>query len=372
MRSTPLVWLVLLVLVPQLAMAVGTCTLDQDIYYSGETATLECLCTSATEHNAAGYIVFKNNNGSILQNVSTNSGQCTTSPFGDSYTFTQTNINGSAYFETADTDWLGAGDNRTDHFQLLSTNQWNCIINQITSPGTFNLGETGAVKIDVIDSVTGHNIVNARCRSEAYDINEAPLLAEPYDDFILSTAGGEAVFMHTMSEDFWNPNQSYIYEFHCHCPANSTITIPEERCYDETMGTAFGFKACSVQALFTTGTDNRPLNGTKDLTFLWIAALLPFFLGVVLMCSSFIFGPQHAVLKVFLFFVPFLGFFASMQMTAQTLIRYYGFDDLVNSISDVTYWSAMMLFVILSYILVYFIVVLGKSILTKGKTEFEL
>ena len=373
MKFNPLVWLVFLVLASQLAIAVGTCTLDQATYFLGETAVLSCSCTAANEKNVAGYIVFKNTTQTVYKNISVNSGDCVKNVFGDSYTFVTSPINGTAYFETSDTGWNGAGDNKTDNFQVYTSGPTACLIPTIMAPPTFTLGNLGTVKIEITDQINGHPIINALCRSEAYDLSGVPILSEPYGDYLLSSSDGELIFSHTMSEDYWETNTTYLYEFHCHCPANSTIAIPDRRCYDEVTGNAIGFRSCSRVQQFTTGIeDHRQLHSGSNLTLLMVIILLPFLFGVALMVSAFIFGPQHAVLKIFLFFCPFLCFFVSMQMAAQTLITYYGFDDLVNIIGDTTYWTAFTLFVLISYIIVYVIVALSKSMLSKGKTEFEI
>jgi hypothetical protein len=243
----------------------------------------------------------------------------------------------------------------------------NCAIYGIKTVNGTELGAQLYVRAQVYDNQSNNSLVNAQCYLVGYDGLMNPTFTS---DESKSLDTGEVIISHTLSEPTVNNYTAYLLKLSCRCADNTSVT--DDMCNDGTTGQSVSFRSCVSSVPYKTGGDKRNVYGGKDVSFIWVVIILPILLGIALMVSAFIFGPQHAVLKIFLFFCPFLCFFVSMQMAAQTLITYYGFDDLVNIIGDTTYWTAFTLFVLISYIIVYVIVALSKSMLSKGKTEFEI
>lgn len=81
--------------------------------------------------------------------------------------------------------------------------------------------------------------------------------------------------------------------------------------------------------------------------------LIPLLFGILLLIGSFIFGEEHAVLKIILFLMAYLTVFLSLWFGLQTVVRYYGFTDLQEAIGTTTWIIGIVFFVILSYFLIY-------------------
>ena len=229
------------------------CELDKYLYNPGETALFSCSCTSGNEQNEAGYIVFLNSSGSILQNNSINSGLCINSLFSDTYTFPVGlsdyvgNVSFSLYGNGSGTptNWGDSGDVINDTWNVSNATAFDCVIdNIIIGPGG-SLGELGAVKIIVRESINFNPLVNVRCQAEAYDILGSPILFVPYGagpTFRYTGSGGEVGFQHLFSESVWDINTNYLFEFHCHCPNANSSDVP---CYDEVTGSEHNFVSCN-------------------------------------------------------------------------------------------------------------------------------
>lgn len=81
--------------------------------------------------------------------------------------------------------------------------------------------------------------------------------------------------------------------------------------------------------------------------------LIPMFFGLLLLIGSFMFGEDHAVLKIALFLLAYLTVFLSLWFGLQTVVRYYGFTDLQDAIGTAAWIIGVVFFVIISYFLIY-------------------
>ena len=61
----------MLIVLSNFIAAIGICELNNEEYHIGELSTFVCYCTTPQETNREGYIVFTNDNGTILQSVQT-------------------------------------------------------------------------------------------------------------------------------------------------------------------------------------------------------------------------------------------------------------------------------------------------------------
>ena len=237
--------------------ATGTCVLDKYTYHPGETATLLCSCTTPSEENRMGNIIWFNTNGSVLQNTSgVSSGNCRTSFFGDSYTLltTVSNYTGNVSFNTAAISWTGYIV--TDTFNVTPPSILDCEITNFIQQPTVRLGELNAVKFTVLNAVDLHPLIQASCILDIYDVNNVPFEFEPYgnhDTYRVSRGQGEIAFQYLANQNYWETDTIYKYEFHCQCLPNNNNTI----CYDETSGATEGFRTCSSTFLFSTGKEDH-------------------------------------------------------------------------------------------------------------------
>lgn len=263
--------IVLVLALSKTVLGTGTCELDKDEnYHPGETALFFCSCTIGNEQNQAGYIVFKNSSGLILQNNSVNSGTCMNSVFSDTYLFPEgiSNYTGNVTFSLfgdgsgTPTNWGGAGDVTVDYWNVSDAGVLDCEITNINPGNGVKLGQLNAGKATIIDGITGDPIVNARCQTDIYDIDGNPIVFEPYgagETARLSGSSGEVGFQHFFDEKFFTINTNYLFEFHCYCPnGNNSVEIP---CYDEVTGLEINFHSCTTKRVFsTTGVDERNVN----------------------------------------------------------------------------------------------------------------
>lgn len=345
-------------------LGTGSCVLDQYYYSPAQKASFVCSCTLPNEENVDGNIVWVNSTGHVLRTLIINSGNCRTSIFGDNYVFLAgADYLGNATFNTTSANWDDAGDIVYDDYNVTGATATDCIIDGIIGSPTINLGEYGSVKFTVTDAITRSPLVHAYCTADGYTVGGAPLVFEPYNDHSRPTQStGESGFTHFMSESFWSPNTTYLWEFHCHCTPNET----EEQCYDETTGIVAGFKSCTVQQTFTTGTDNRYTEGFGGV--LVIIILLP-----MILCFCFLFGAAtlneiHSAFRIFLFLLSFACFWSSSHFGMIALNRFYSFPELRDLIGTTTYWTGYIFFIFISYFFLYLIYLVFSN-LSKRKQE---
>ena len=86
---------------------------------------------------------------------------------------------------------------------------------------------------------------------------------------------------------------------------------------------------------------------------LTVIILIPLLFGILLIGASFIFGEDHAILKIFLFLLAYVMIFASFLFGINVLAQYYHFVTLINTITTIIYVLGSMFFVILVYILIH-------------------
>lgn len=86
-----------------------------------------------------------------------------------------------------------------------------------------------------------------------------------------------------------------------------------------------------------------------------IAALVlaPIIFGLILMLATFSLGKEHAVLKIALFLLAPISFWASMRIGLLSIVRFYDWDELELVVSQDVYWSGILFFIMLTYFLLY-------------------
>lgn len=104
-----------------------------------------------------------------------------------------------------------------------------------------------------------------------------------------------------------------------------------------------------------------------------LAALIivPMLFGIMLLIGSFMFGEDHAVLKIALFLIAYLTVFLSLWFGVQTIVRYYGFADLQEAIGTTVWIIGIIFFVILSYFLIYAFIQGIEASAQKKRKEME-
>jgi hypothetical protein len=102
-----------------------------------------------------------------------------------------------------------------------------------------------------------------------------------------------------------------------------------------------------------------------------VLILVPLLFGILLLVGSFMFGEDHAVLKIALFLFAYLTVFLSLWFGVQTVVRYYGFADLQEAIGTTVWIIGILFFVIVSYFLIYAFIQGVEAAAQKKKKELE-
>jgi len=251
-----------LILISCVSADTGICELDKDHYHPGETAVFQCSCTAAQEENRAGFIVFVNDNGSILQSTPTNSLSCRTSLFGAGYTFQiGDNFTGNTTFSlNADgtgkpLNWGDAGDINFDIFNVSGAHETDCIITNVKVPPMINKGEENANVFQVLDAVTDAPIVGVSCVALAFDKDETPILIEPYGEpykNYKTVTGGFGYLTSKFEEDKLETGETYEFDLLCQC---DNLTDGFGVCFNDYTGERLGYRSCEITGLFTIDQD---------------------------------------------------------------------------------------------------------------------
>jgi len=330
-KRLALLSLILLFFLSYVSANSGFCTLNrQDPFTPGEIGSLTCGCTSASEENRAGYIVWINDNGSIIFNSSVNSGACRTNVFSGAYVFTDNDIdiNGTAIFSLNDDGtgipigWDDVSDVRNDSFSVANATATGCIISNVVIPVQIDLGINNANVFRVNNSLSGNPVAGITCRAIAYSADKSPILVEPYgEDSTFFTTGhdGIGVLKSRFAEERFKPNTTYQFQLICQC-FNETGSI----CYDDTTGDRLGYQSCEVSATFTTAIDKR--QGNFNVSYFVLGSLI---FIVILFILAFLFKRSHIVVSIFLIFIAFFMFPVVgnliLKMTENTLYATSGF-----------------------------------------------
>jgi len=111
--------------------------------------------------------------------------------------------------------------------------------------------------------------------------------------------------------------------------------------------------------------------GADDKSPITALILVPLLFGILLLIGSFMFGEDHAILKIALFLISYLTIFISLWFGVQSLVKYYGFADLQEVIGTTVWIFGIIFFVILSYFLVYAFIQGVEAAAQKKRKEME-
>lgn len=99
-----------------------------------------------------------------------------------------------------------------------------------------------------------------------------------------------------------------------------------------------------------------------------IIILIPILLGLFMLFGSFSLSEVHNPLKIFLFLLSFVPFFASMHFGMLAIVKFYDWPELQNLIGSTTYWVGAMFGIIIIYFVIY-LFWLGTNVTAQKKKE---
>ena len=108
--------------------------------------------------------------------------------------------------------------------------------------------------------------------------------------------------------------------------------------------------------------------GGKNRMIIGVIIMLPALFGLFMLLGSFFLGDEHVPLKLAMFLVTPIAFWASLHMGLISVIKFYDFTELQDLIGRTTYWTGMLFFVTLCYFLLY---IFTKAIHTAAEKKKE-
>jgi len=91
-----------------------------------------------------------------------------------------------------------------------------------------------------------------------------------------------------------------------------------------------------------------------DKMIISVIILLPMILSLILLIGAISLNPEdHKALKLFLFLLSPIPFFASMHIAMISVIKFYDFPELQNLMGSTTYWVGWIFFIVITYFVIY-------------------
>jgi len=109
-------------------------------------------------------------------------------------------------------------------------------------------------------------------------------------------------------------------------------------------------------------------NGGENRMIIAAIIILPALFGLFMLLGSFFLGDEHVPLKIAMFLITPIAFWASLHMGLISVIKFYDFTELQDLIGRTTYWTGTLFFVMLCYFLLY---IFTKAIHTAAEKKKE-
>lgn len=113
------------------------------------------------------------------------------------------------------------------------------------------------------------------------------------------------------------------------------------------------------------------VDDADTLSPLAVIIALPIVLGFFCLVGAATLSEDHNVLKIFLFLLSFLSFFSSMGLGLITVAKYFDFDEMQSAIGDTIFWTGIIFGVIVTYFIIYGMVMMFQSIAKKKEEELQ-
>lgn len=84
-----------------------------------------------------------------------------------------------------------------------------------------------------------------------------------------------------------------------------------------------------------------------------VIILMPMLLGFILLWAANGLGEDHAVIRLFMFLLSPIMFIVSLHFGVVSLVKFYNFPELQDTIGDTIYWFGIVLGVIITYFIIY-------------------
>lgn len=99
--------------------------------------------------------------------------------------------------------------------------------------------------------------------------------------------------------------------------------------------------------------------------------IVPMLLGLILLAGAATLGRQHTPLKVFLFLMSVLPFFASMHFGLVAVIKFFDWPEMQDAIASTLWWVGISFAVIVIYWFIYWLYSLAQNMKEKERRRLE-
>lgn len=102
-----------------------------------------------------------------------------------------------------------------------------------------------------------------------------------------------------------------------------------------------------------------------------VIVLSPLLLAFLLMIIAYSLGKDHVAIKYSLMFLSLICVFVCWHFGYIAVAEFYGFQQLLETIGDTTYWFSIIFGMIITYFILYFIIYMVASVIKKKKEKFQ-
>jgi hypothetical protein len=154
---------------------------------------------------------------------------------------------------------------------------------------------------------------------------------------------------------------------------NSSLTLFGSNLYNFTFSQPVG----TYEIAYCTGAEivsKEVIVGWEESSMMIIAAiiLLPMLLSLIMLVGAATLGEKHSALRISLFLLSVVPFFASMHFGLVSLVEFIpGFTVMQELIGDTSYWVGIVFFILISYFILYMIYSLFTGMNEKKKEDLE-
>lgn len=113
------------------------------------------------------------------------------------------------------------------------------------------------------------------------------------------------------------------------------------------------------------------VKNTGDNTVLGIIILSPLLLAFLFMFIAHSLGEGHTVLKISMMMLSMVSVFTGWQFSAIVLVDFFGQTQLTDAVATATYLYSWIFYIVLTYFIIYFIVIVIQGIVKRRDQRFQ-
>lgn len=108
-----------------------------------------------------------------------------------------------------------------------------------------------------------------------------------------------------------------------------------------------------------------------DKMIIAVIILLPVILGIFLLVGAVTMNQEHWQVKIFLYLLSLITFFASFHAGIISLVKYYDFPELQEFVGVTSFWTGIIFFVLTTYFILIFLIWIVHYIAQKKQEKLQ-